>query len=146
MHRVLLVCLLAAAPAAAFQPQPAPDPALDRLRAQIEAGGAAAALPELERLRVARQDHVDVLSLLGFAYRHLGDAETSRVWYDRALARDPRHAGALEYLGELELTLDRVPAARALFARLAAVCPMGCEALDDLRAAFADTGVSPTSP
>ena len=44
----------------------------------------------------------------GFASRKLGDYAASEVAYDKALAIDPKHKGALEYKGELFLTLGNL--------------------------------------
>lgn len=132
-----LALALLAGPAAAAMPERPVDPALRHLKEEIEAGRAAAALPELERIDRVRPDDADVLNLLGFAHRKLGATDLARGFYDRALALDPVHEGALEYLGELEIQLGRIEAARAVERRLAAICYMGCDALDDLRAALA---------
>ncbi len=45
---------------------------------------------------------------------------------------DPKHKGALEYLGELNLQTGDLKGAEALLTRLAAACPGGCEEREDL--------------
>ena len=55
-------------------------------------------------------------NLAGHAYRKLGDYERALTLYDQALRLNPHHRGALEYLGEAYLELDR-PA------------PLGCQRL-----------------
>lgn len=132
-----LLLALAATAAPADYREPGPDVRLLHLQQLIEAGRAAEALPELADLHAAEPGNADILSLLGFAHRRLGDTEAARAWYGRALARDGAHRGALEYLGEMEAGLGRLAEARALLARLAAACPEGCAELDELRAAIA---------
>ncbi len=76
--------------------------------------------------------NADAHNLLGFSHRKLDKPETAKKHYDRALAIDPAHKGALEYLGELYLETGDLQAAEALLARLVAACPDGCEERDDL--------------
>ncbi len=71
-------------------------------------------------------DNADAHNLLGFSTRKLDDLETAKKHYDRALAIDPDHKGALEYLGELYLETGDLENAEALLARLIAACPDGC--------------------
>ena len=58
------------------------------------------------------------------------------VYYDKALAMDPSHKGALEYQGELFVTLGQIDKAKANLARLNRICLFGCEEYDDLKAAI----------
>ncbi len=84
--------------------------------------------------RVVRDQpkNADAYNLLGFSSRKLDKLETAKKHYDRALAIDPEHKGALEYLGELYLETGDLVAAEALLVRLVAACPDGCEERDDL--------------
>jgi tetratricopeptide (TPR) repeat protein len=66
--------------------------------------------------------HDDAHNLLGFAYRKLGDYDRALEAYDRALELNPHHRGALEYLGEAYLELDRPELAEEMLDRLAAEC------------------------
>ena len=141
-----LVAALLAAPAAAANldgtPAGAGGPDLAALKSRIDNGDAAGAETELRAAGVADPGNADILNLLGYAHRKLGRYGSSRTYYTRALALDPRHRGALEYMGELELETGDPEAARALLARLRDVCPSGCEELDDLIRAFGDRGVT----
>lgn len=136
-----LIAALAVGAAQADYPEDDPADDLARIRDRIEQGQAAAAIGELEPLIKTGRIEADVRNLLGYAYRKMGDFAASRVHYTRALALDPDHKGALEYMGELELQIGDAPAARALLTRLRTVCPDGCAELDDLIAAFAGSGV-----
>ena len=94
------------------------------------------ALPVLARLAASEPENADVHNLLGFAYRKTGDLERGGAAYARALELDPYHAGALEYQGELFLTLGDLAAAERNLAILRTTCPKPCEEADDLEAAI----------
>lgn len=66
--------------------------------------------------------HDNALSLMGFAYRKLGDYDQALAHYDRALELNPRNRGALEYLGEAYLELGRPEEAKEMLDRLEAEC------------------------
>ena len=88
-----------------------------------------------------RQDEAQ--TMLAYAWRKLGRYDLALDNYAAVLARDPRHRGALEYLGEAYLDLGRVDDANATRARLAEACgtAAGCEELEDLERAYAEHGV-----
>ncbi len=104
-----------------------------------KAGQYDAAIGLLQRVLASDADNADAHSMLGFAYRKSGDLAISRVHYERALTLAPDHKGALEYYGEWHLQAGDRAGAERLRARLAAVCPTGCEELDDLDEALAET-------
>lgn len=78
----------------------------------------------------------DVWNLLGFASRKLGDYDKSKAAYEKALSLDPNHKRALEYMGELYLTLANQEAAMDLLKRLKALCPGGCDELTALQKSY----------
>lgn len=92
--------------------------------------------------------HDDAYNLMGFAYRKLGDYDRALQAYDRALALNPHHRGALEYLGEAYLELDRPARAKAMLDRLEVACmrtaadasggtwQAGCEEWQELSEAY----------
>ena len=59
---------------------------------------------------------------MGFAYRKLGDYPAALDAYGKALTLNPYNRGALEYLGEAYLELDRPDDAKATLDRLADAC------------------------
>ena len=61
-------------------------------------------------------------NLMGFAYRKLGDYPAALDAYGKALTLNPYNRGALEYLGEAYLDLDRPDDAKATLDRLAEAC------------------------
>ena len=100
----------------------------------------------MERVVAQKPWHDDAYTRLGFAYRKEGDYERALRAYDEALALNPHHRGALEYLGEAFLEMGRPGDAEAMLARLAAACrrvagdqddwQVDCEEWQDLRAAL----------
>ena len=82
--------------------------------------------------------NADIHNLLGFSARKMGQYDASEAHYTRALELNPKHKGALEYMGELYLTLNQLDKAEALQVRLDDVCWLGCDELDQLNAAIAD--------
>jgi len=142
---IVVIGLFPVAALGAF-PEPIPDADLARIKAQIENGQPEEALIELRAFLQKETFEADIFNLMGYAYRKMGNWARSREFYTRALALDPRHKGALEYMGELELQVGDVPAARALLVRLRSACPDSCEELDDLIEAFADRDTPLTKP
>ena len=93
----------------------------------------AAAIESLERARVAFGAHPDILTYLGFANRKLHRFEVAEGYYRQALAAEPRHKGATEYYGELMVERGNIGGAKAMLARLDAICTFGCAEADELR-------------
>jgi len=96
----------------------------------------AGALTFLEAEIVKNPDNADAWNLTGFASRKLGDYAASEVAYDKALAIDPKHKGALEYKGELYLTLGNLEGAENMFDRLNKACFLSCKEKKQLAAAI----------
>jgi Flp pilus assembly protein TadD len=109
---------------------------LDAARAAIAREAWAPAEARLAPLTRAAPDVAELWSLLGLVRRKQGALDSAEAAYDRALALDPRHRGALEYMGELRLMQDDLPGALALLARLETLCPPGCEEREELAAAI----------
>ena len=134
-------CLVGAAviaPAAsAADGAPASDaPDLRAVRAAIKAQNYDSALAQLKVILVTSQ-HPDVYNLMGFALRKTGDRAQAMVYYQKALAADPSHRGALEYQGELYVEIGQIDNAKANLAKLQKLCwPFGCEEQDDLKEAI----------
>jgi len=84
------------------------------------------AIPHLKRALASMQGNADILNYLGFAERMVGDYPASLDYYQCALARDPDHKFAHEYLGELYLAMHQPDQARAQLAELDRLCPDGC--------------------
>lgn len=95
------------------------------------------AISKLKKAKKDEPDNADIFNYLGFANRKNGDYEASQDAYQKALTLDPNHKLALEYQGELYLTLGDLPSAQGNLARLEQLCPNGCAELADLAAAIA---------
>ena len=96
----------------------------------------AGALTFLEAEIAKNPDNADAWNLTGFASRKLGDYAASEVAYDKALAIDPKHKGALEYKGELYLTLGNLEGAENMFDQLNKVCFLSCKEKKQLATAI----------
>jgi tetratricopeptide (TPR) repeat protein len=92
----------------------------------------AEAFAALTRAQTAVGPHPDVLNYMGFTSRKLGRLDTSLSYYRQALAIDPNHLGANEYLGELYIQMGDIPRARAQLARLDQLCAYGCAQREEL--------------
>ncbi len=80
--------------------------------------------------------NADAWNLIGFSSRKLGDYVTSEAAYDKALAINPNHKGALEYKGELYLTLGNLAGAEELLERLRKSCSFNCSEVKVLKDAI----------
>jgi len=78
-------------------------------------------------------EDADVLNLLGYGYRKTGDFDQSRGYYLQALAIEPKHRGANEYLGELYLETGQLDKAEERLAVLDKACWIGCEEYTELK-------------
>lgn len=88
---------------------------------------------------VARDtSNAEAYNLLGFAERQRGNLDGAFRSYERALALDPKHRGAHEYLGEAYLLVGNLPLAEEQLAKLDKLCFFSCEEYRDLKAAIAD--------
>ena len=112
--------------------QSADAPDLSAVRAKIKARDFSGAIGELNGMIDKGVLHPDLFSLLGFSLRKSGDQKTAMTFYAKALEFDPEHKGALEYQGELFVEIGDLTRARANAAKLAKLCPQGCEEREDL--------------
>lgn len=95
------------------------------------------AIDKLTKLHDANPDDADVLNLLGYGYRRVGDFAQSRGYYLQALAIDPGHRGANEYLGILYLETGDLAKAEEQLKVLDKECWLGCSEYTDLKEAIA---------
>lgn len=97
----------------------------------------AEAIPHLNLALADKPHSADILNYLGFTHRMVGDFPGSLEYYKRALAIDPNHKGAHEYLGELYLQMNDLASAQNELSTLASLCPSGCDERDVLTKAIA---------
>jgi Flp pilus assembly protein TadD len=123
------------------------DPSFAQAKALIEAKRYKEAMPLLQQAVAKDPRNADAYNLMGYATRKSGDANGSLQYYNQALAIDPKHLGANEYIGEAYLQLDRPQEAQQHLARLDTLCTFGCTEYRMLKAAIADykAGKKPTN-
>lgn len=143
VHVLVMAAILAvhALPAGAVdtQEEAAPQPGnvdLTAVRAKVKAKDWAGAIADLVVI-TNKTAHADAYNLLAFSLRNVGSFDEAHRNYDKALALDPDHKGAREYLGELYVKTGQMAKAREQLAILRKLCPTGCEELDDLNKAIA---------
>lgn len=95
-----------------------------------------AALVPLALETMQNPKNADAWNYTGFALRKSGRYDESMTAYDKALAIDPEHEGALEYQGELFLTLKQPDKAKENLAKLKQQCSFNCKERDDLMRAI----------
>ena len=103
---------------------------------QIGLKNFAAAVPLLQKVVAAEPDNADALNQLGFVHRQMGAFDDALGYYRRALAIEPEHLGANEYLGELWLQLGQLAKAEERLEVLDDACFFGCDEYDKLRDAI----------
>jgi len=72
-----------------------------------------AAIQNLLKAEQYNKKDADIYNFLGFSHRKIGDLEKASIYYNKALTISPKHKGALEYQGEMFLTLGQLPKAEA---------------------------------
>lgn len=88
----------------------------------INAGDYKHAIRLLRTINSDVPGNADVLNYLGYSYRKSGDQQNGLKYYLKALAINPNHPGANEYLGELYLEMNDLPKAEERLAVLSATC------------------------
>jgi Flp pilus assembly protein TadD len=106
-------------------------------KAAIDRKAWSEAATRLSRAAVRHPDNADLHNYLGFAHRHLKQFDQAFEHYRRAIAIEPRHRGAHEYIGEAYLMVGDLPGAEKHVAALRSICLLPCEELADLEKAVA---------
>jgi tetratricopeptide (TPR) repeat protein len=104
--------------------------------AQIFAALFAGALPRFLGALKRFPEAANVHNELGYTFRRLGRLDKAFEHYKRALAIDPRHRGAHEYIGEAYLMVGDVASAEKHLAALRSICTLPCEEMRELQAAL----------
>ncbi len=94
------------------------------------------AIRELDEALADDPEDADLLNLVAYSHRQLERYEVALNYYQKALAIDPEHRGANEYLGELYLSLGQLDKALERLAVLDKDCFFGCKEFDMLEAAI----------
>jgi len=133
---LLLLTLMGTTWAADSTPVKSDPTWLTEARASIKAGKYDQAIKQLQSAN--ETNSADWNNLLGYSLRKKQppDLVGAEKYYQAALKIDPTHRGALEYYGMLKLTINDLPGAEALLARLDKACRFGCEEYSDLKEAI----------
>ena len=94
------------------------------------------AIPLLNKVIAQQPKNADALNLLAYSQRKTDDFQASLANYKKALAIDPSHKDAHEYIGELYLRMGDLANAEKHLKRLDNICFSGCEQFTELKAAI----------
>ena len=114
------------------------DSDLDRANRAIKAKEYDRAISYLNAVVARDAGNAEAHNLLGFSERMRGNLDAAFRHYERALAIDPKHRGAHEYVGETYLLAGNLPKAEEHLAILDKLCFITCEQYRDLKAAIID--------
>ena len=117
---------------------PPRDPQYDDGVRAVKRGDYSAAIRLFEAVTARDAQNADAFNWLAYSTRKNGDAARSIPIYERALAIDPKHRGAHEYIGEAYLLTNNLSKAEEHLAALGRICLIPCEEYDDLKKAVAD--------
>jgi tetratricopeptide (TPR) repeat protein len=104
--------------------------------AALKANDFSGALPRFLGALKRYPEAANLHNELGYTFRKLGRLDKAFEHYKRALAIDPRHRGAHEYIGEAYLMVGDVVSAEKHLAALRSICTLPCEELRELQAAL----------
>ncbi len=110
---------------------------LDVAEKAVKAGNYTRALVLLKKVIADEPKNADAWNWIGFSHRNLKQFDEALSAYQKALATDPEHRGANEYLGELYLKTGKPAKAKERLKKLDDICTFGCEEYDDLKQAIA---------
>lgn len=79
------------------------------------------AYKELESIKAPGKED-DLYNLLGFTARKSGNLSMAAKHYEKALSINARHVGALQYQGELFITLGKYDSAKQNLAKIEKIC------------------------
>ena len=111
------------------------DPQYTAAVKAIKAREYAKAIPLLEGVVARDGSNADAYNWLAYATRKGGNAAAALPLYQKALAIDPKHRGAHEYIGEAYLMLDDLPRAKEHLRTLSSLCFITCAEYRDLKRA-----------
>ena len=106
--------------------------------ALVQAGDYQAAFVAFKALD--QDDHPDVANYLGYTARKLGDYDLSKVWYERALAADPKHVRTWQYYGMWQVEQGNMLKAADFLQKIEAICGnKSCKEYQDLKGGMEGT-------
>jgi tetratricopeptide (TPR) repeat protein len=99
----------------------------------------AAGISKLKSL--GRDDNPDVANLIGYSSRKLGNYGDSKLWYERALAADPKHVRTWSYYGMWQVEQGDFAKALEFLAKVESLCGTQCREYTELKAVIEGTGI-----
>jgi tetratricopeptide (TPR) repeat protein len=117
-------------PSAPVKPE---DPQYGQGVKAIKAGKFAEAITLLDGVVARDNTNADAYNWLAYATRKNGDPAKAIPIYEKALALDPKHRGAHEYIGEAYLMLGDVAKAKEHLRLLDSLCTFSCSEYRDLK-------------
>jgi hypothetical protein len=90
---------------------------------------------------LGRDDHPDVANLIGYSSRKLGRYDDAKLWYERALAADPKHARTWSYYGMWHAEQGNLLKARDHLATVESLCGTQCREYTELKGVIEGTRV-----
>ena len=112
------------------------DPEYSQGVAEIQAGHFPQAVALLESYVSRSEEHArdaDAQNWLGYAYRKSGNLDAAFLHYDKALAINPKHRGAHEYMGEAYLMMGNLKQAEEHLKALDQLCFTPCTEYSQLK-------------
>jgi tetratricopeptide (TPR) repeat protein len=104
--------------------------------AMVDAKDYRGAMAILDKIIAKNPRNADALNLMGFCSRKTGEGDEAEEYYGKALAINPNHLGANEYLGEYYLEEKNLTKAEERLKILTKACH-GCTEQKELEAAIA---------
>ena len=137
---VFMACLSGLVMAADTPSVTASDPTTDAMAAgrhAVQNKNWTQAITSFKKAVAEDPKNADAHNLLGYSYRALGKFDDAFIAYDKALAIEPKHKGALEYSGLGSLKTNQKVKAETQLAKLKAICAT-CKETSSLTKALAD--------
>jgi Flp pilus assembly protein TadD len=93
----------------------------------------ARAIESLNKAAAKDSRNADIQNYLGYSYRNSGKMDLAFKHYEQALALNPKHRGAHEYVGEAYLMVNNLAKAEEHLAALDRLCASRCEEYTELK-------------
>ena len=104
----------------------------------VDAGNWAGAEAAMGRAAAADPSNADAFNYMGYAQRKQGKFNEAFANYQKALAINPEHKGAHEYIGEAYLETNNLPKAEEHLKALDKICLFSCKEYTELKARVAE--------
>jgi tetratricopeptide (TPR) repeat protein len=90
---------------------------------------------------LGHDEHPDVANYIGYAFRKLGDFGDSKIWYEKALASDPKHVRTWSYFGMWHAEQGNRLKAEDFLQKVQLICGnTTCKEYTELKAVIDGTG------